>query len=187
MKTIFFILFVMFTGSLFAQQVNRKEPSMKYHMYVAVSGDQKLLRYDMDPIPAISRLLKNFPPKAALVPLCTDPRQKYLYAALRRSKELVTYKIDPETGALEHVATAPFDGGSCYISTDKTGRYLFSAYYGEGAVAINAIDKNGAVLAPHRQWIPTDEHAHCFFSRSLQSIPVCAAYDAGQCYLSIYV
>ena len=46
---------------------------------------------------------------------------------------------------------------------NKTGRYLFSAYYGEGAVAINAIDKNGAVLAPHRQWIPTDEHAHCFF------------------------
>ena len=52
MKTIFFaftISFVMLTGSLFAQQFNRKEPSMKYHMYVAVSGDKKLLRYDMDP------------------------------------------------------------------------------------------------------------------------------------------
>ena len=167
MKTIFFALtisFVMFTGSLFAQQSNRKEPSMKYHMYVAVSKDKKLLRYDMDPDTGDLTLVEELPAKGGIGPLCTDPRQKYLYAALRQSKELVTYKIDPGTGALEHVATAPFDGGSCYISTDKTGRYLFSAYYGEGAVAINAIDKDGAVLAPHRQWIPTDEHAHCFFS-----------------------
>ena len=152
MKTILFLLFVMFTGSLFAQQFNRKEPSMKYHMYVAVSGDQKLLRYDMDPDTGDLTLIEELPAKGGIGPLCTDPRQKYLYAALRRSKELVTYSIDPGTGALEHIATAPFDGGSCYISTDKTGRYLFSAYYGEGAVAINAIDKNGAVLAPHRQW-----------------------------------
>ena len=136
---------------------------MKYHMYVAVSKDQKLLRYDMDADTGDLTLVEEISAKGGIGPLCTDPRQKYLYAALRSSKELVTYGIDPETGALDHIATVPFDGGSCYISTDKTGRYLFSAYYGEGAVAVNAIDNNGAVLAPHRQWIPTAEHAHCFF------------------------
>lgn len=166
MKTFCFALLVSYialVGNAYAQPPNRKESAMKYHMYVAVSKDQKLLRYDMDADTGDLTLVEEVPAKGGIGPLCTDPRQKYLYAALRSSKELVTYGIDPETGALDHIATVPFDGGSCYISTDKTGRYLFSAYYGEGAVAVNAIDNNGAVLAPHRQWIPTDEHAHCFF------------------------
>lgn len=169
LKTCLYILIafgIILTNNLYAQNKtnsNRKENLMKYHMYVAVSGDKKLLRYDMDPENGDLTLVEEIPVEGGIGPLCTDPRQKFLYAALRSSKELATYNIDPETGALELIASVPINGGSCYISTDKTGRYLFSAYYGEGAVAINAIDENGAVLAPHRQWIPTEGHAHCFY------------------------
>lgn len=154
---------VTFMGNVFAQQSKRKDPIMKYHMYVAVSGDEKLLRYDMDPETGDLTLIEEMVAEGGIGPLCTDPQQTRLYAALRSAKELATYTIDGETGALERIASVPIDGGSCYISTDKTGRYLFSAYYREGAVAVNAIDDDGSVLAPHRQWIPTEEHAHCFF------------------------
>ena len=167
MKIAFYVFItfcVTLTGNLFAQQSNRKDHLMKYHMYVAVSGDQKLLRYDMDTETGNLTLIEEIPAEGGIGPLCTDPQKTRLYASLRSSKELATYKIDRETGALEHISSVPMNGGSCYISTDKTGRYIFSAYYGEGAVAINAIDDNGAVLAPHRQWIPTAEHAHCFFT-----------------------
>ena len=131
MKAICFALLVSsiaLMGNVSAQPPNRKESAMKYHMYVAVSGDRKLLRYDMDAETGDLTRVEEVPAKGGIGPLCTDPRQKYLYAALRSSKELVTYGIDPETGALAHIATVPFGGGSCYISTDKTGRYLFSAY-----------------------------------------------------------
>ena len=136
---------------------------MKYHMYVAVFGDQKLLRYDMEPDTGDLTLMEEILARGGIGPLCTNPQQTRIYAALRSSKELATYSIDSETGALEHLSSVPGDGGSCYISTDQTGRYIFSAYYGEGAVAVNALDENGIVVAPHRQWIPTEGHAHCCF------------------------
>ena len=72
MKTHFYTILclcITITGSLYAQNEtnrNRKEISMKYHMYVAVSGDKKLLRYDMDPDSGDLTLIEEIPQKAAL-------------------------------------------------------------------------------------------------------------------------
>lgn len=134
---------------------------MKYHMYVAIAGDQKILRFDLDPTTGDLSSVGDVTVDGGVGPLCTDPQQKYLYAGLRSTKKLSSFNIDPKTGDLELINTIPFDSDPCFLSTDRTGRYLFSAYYGAGAAAVNAIDDNGAVLGPHRQWIPTAGHAHC--------------------------
>ena len=159
-----FALCCLLTTTLHAQRdvsVHRKETPMKFHMYVALSGDQKILRFDLDPETGDLTAVGEVSVDGGVGPLCMDPQKKYLYAGLRSTKKLSSFAINPETGALDLISTVPFDSDPCFLSTDRTGRYLFSAYYGAGAAAVNAIDDNGAVLGPHRQWIATAGHAHC--------------------------
>lgn len=134
---------------------------MKYHMYVASAGEQKILRYDLNPDTGNLTSTGEVEVDGAVGPLCTDPQQQYLYAGLRSTKKVSSFKIDPETGALELINTVDFDSDPCYLSTDRTGRYLFSSYYSAGVAAVNALDGTGAVTSPHRQWIETAGHAHC--------------------------
>ncbi|MDA0711743.1 MAG: lactonase family protein [bacterium] len=134
---------------------------MKYHLYVANSSDEKILRYELDPETGDLTPVGEVAVEGGVGPLCTDPQQQYLYAGLRSTKKVSSFSIDPVSGALELINTVDLDGDPCYLSTDRTGRYLFSAYYGAGVIAVNALDSTGAVTTPHRQWIPTAAHAHC--------------------------
>jgi 6-phosphogluconolactonase len=134
---------------------------MKFHMYVAISGEQKILRYALDPETGDLTPVGEVAVDGGGGPLCTNPQQKYLYAGLRSTKKVSSFHIDADTGALELINTVDLDGDPCYLSTDLTGRYLFSSYYGAGVVAVNALDSTGAVTSPHRQWIKTAGHAHC--------------------------
>jgi 6-phosphogluconolactonase len=134
---------------------------MIYHMYVAISGDQKILRYDLDPETGALTPVGEVDVDGGVGPLCTNPQQQYLYAGLRSTKKVSSFAIDQTSGALEHINTVDFDSDPCYLSTDRTGRYLFSSFYSAGVVAVNALDSTGAVTAPHRQWITTKGHAHC--------------------------
>ena len=138
-----------------------KEHPMKYHMYVAIAGDEKILRFDLNPDTGALKSVGEVDVDGGVGPLCTDPQQQYLYAGLRSTKKVSSFTIDQETGALELINTVDFDSDPCYLSTDRTGRYLFSSYYSAGVVAVNALDGTGAVTSPHRQWIKTAGHAHC--------------------------
>jgi 6-phosphogluconolactonase len=130
-------------------------------MYVANSGEQKILRYDLNPETGALTLVGEVEVDGAVGPLCTNPQKQYLYAGLRSTKKVSSFSIDQKTGALELINTVDFDSDPCYLSTDRTGRYLFSSYYSAGVVAVNALDSTGAVTTPHRQWIKTAGHSHC--------------------------
>ena len=95
-----------------------------------------------------------------VMPLATSPDKKYLYATVR-SKPFTahTFAIDAKTGALKPVATGPLAESFPYVSTDKTGKYLFGASYGGHLVSVNPIGADGKVGEP-LQVIPTARNAH---------------------------
>ena len=157
----------------------RKDSIMKYHLYVANSSDEKILRYELDPETGDLTPVGEVAVEGGVGPLCTDPQQQYLYAGLRSTKKVSSFSIDPVSGALELINTVDLDGDPCYLSTDRTGRYLFSAYYGAGVIAVNALDSTGAVTTPHRQWIPT--------SGSIQSVRVRTAHHVTQCDFPVHL
>jgi 6-phosphogluconolactonase len=160
--TLTIALISLYTSIGYAQVTpGRKESQMKYHMYVAIAGEQKILRYALNPETGALKSVGEVEVDGAVGPLCTNPQQKYLYAGLRSTKKVSSFSIDAETGALELINTVDFDSDPCYLSTDRTGRYLFSSYYSAGVVGVNALDGTGAVTSPHRQWIKTGGHAHC--------------------------
>src|SRR5215213_9961633 len=66
-----------------------------------------------------------------VMPMAASPDRRYLYAGVRSKPYAAhAFAIDPATGALKAVAAGTLAESFPYISTDRTGRYLFGASYG---------------------------------------------------------
>jgi 6-phosphogluconolactonase len=89
-----------------------------------------------------------------------DPKQQFLYAGLRASCQMASLRIDPQTGSLSLLGTIPLGSDPCFISVDRTGRYLLASYYGAGYVSVHAIDDHGALLPEPVEWTATAPKAH---------------------------
>jgi 6-phosphogluconolactonase len=95
------------------------------------------------------------------LPLAVSPDKKRLFAGLRNEPySVVTFAIDAKTGKLRSVGPGPLADSMAYISTDRTGKFLFSASYGGNKIAVNPIGSDGVVQAA-QQIMPTQPNAHC--------------------------
>ncbi len=115
--------------------------------------------------------------------LSVDPHHRYLYAVNelktlegRVCGAVSAFSTNPETGQLTFLNKKPSLGGfPCYVTMDKTGKYVLVANYVSGNVPVYAIQKDGELgavtdLVQHdasihnsRQWNKNEEgpHAHC--------------------------
>src|SRR2546429_4163653 len=83
-----------------------------------------------------------------VMPMTVSPSKKYLYAVIRsQPTRVLTYAIDPATGALTQKASAPLPDSMPYVSSDRTGRYLFTASYGGDKRAVSPIGENRLLQA----------------------------------------
>jgi 6-phosphogluconolactonase len=87
--------------------------------------------------------------------LAVHPSGKYLYAVnetdhfgAQKSGAVSFFAIDPKTGKLALLNRASTQGaGPCYISLDKTGKFVLVANYDGGSIAVFPIREDGS-LAP---------------------------------------
>ncbi|MGK4277538.1 beta-propeller fold lactonase family protein, partial [Escherichia coli] len=71
------------------------------------------------------------------MPMAVSPDKKHLYAVVRSQPlRVLTYAIDQASGALAQKASAPLPDSMPYVSTDRTGRWLFTASYGGDKLAV---------------------------------------------------
>jgi 6-phosphogluconolactonase len=129
------------------------------YVYVSNAEDGNIGMYTLE---SDGTLKPGAPVEAGklVMPMSVSPDKHYLYAAVRtKPYSAVTYSIDRKTGALKQLSKGPLAESFPYISTDKTGRYLFGAGYGGNLVSVNAIGKDGKVSEP-LQVIPTARNAH---------------------------
>ncbi|MCC6776114.1 MAG: lactonase family protein [Hyphomicrobiales bacterium] len=93
-------------------------------------------------------------------PLAVSPDKRFLFVVLRNQPWSVrTFAIDRATGRLEYLGHGPLADNTCYISTDKTGRFLLSASYQGNKLAVNRIGPDG-IVQPAHQVIPTEPKSH---------------------------
>jgi len=93
---------------------------------------------------------------------------------------VLTYAIDPATGALTQKASAPLPDSMPYVSTDRTGRYLFTASYGGDKLAVSPIGEDGLVEAEAIQVIPTGRNAHSILPDRSNKFVYAATLGANQ-------
>ncbi len=135
---------------------------MAFYVYVSISGEGKALRFALDPADGRLELLGETAAPGRPAPMAASPDRQFVYVGRRDDLEVSSYRLIPDSGELELIVTAGLESDPCYIATDRTGRYLLSAYYNAGHAAVHAIGADGAVTGPPVEWVATGTGAHCF-------------------------
>ena len=133
---------------------------MPYYMYVAVQGDDKISVFTIDP-----QTGKLTPQDEVSVPggpftLAISPDRRFLYAGFRETPQISSFQIDQANGGLAHNGTVSLEAWPAYISTDRKGKFVLSAYYRSGHAAVHPIGGDGSVGAPPIEWLATATGAH---------------------------
>jgi 6-phosphogluconolactonase len=136
--------------------------SMTTVMYVSLQGDDKILRFAVDPASGdLDRLGETAVPGGP-APMAVDPSQRVLHVARRGECRFSSFRIDQRTGDLGLIGTVALPTDPCFIATDRRGRFLLSAYYEGKGLAVHPIGADGAVTDPPVERRETARGAHCF-------------------------
>lgn len=108
--------------------------------------------------------------------LAIHPNQRYLYAVMEdplalgnlrdKASFVRAFAINRATGKLGLLNTVPSNGGSsCYISVDKSGKFVMIANYTTGSVTVRRVEDDGSLgeqtsFMQHTGKGPTGPHAH---------------------------
>lgn len=133
---------------------------MQTHVYLSIAGEKRIAIYTYDVSDGAITFQENVNVSGSPGPLTLSPCGNYLYAGLRSSREIATFSINQDSKQLTLLRTTQLDADTCYIATDKTGRFLLSAYYGAGKVTVHSIADDKTVQGEPIQTIETAPHAH---------------------------
>lgn len=130
-------------------------------VYVANADSREIYVAHLDHASGGVTVIQKAAVPGTVMPLAISPNRTFLYAGLRSEPFAAsTLGIEPGTGMLNLVSTVPLPDNMAYISTDKTGRYLFGASYPGDKISVNPIGPEGLVEAQPVQVEPTASHPH---------------------------
>lgn len=118
-----------------------------YFVYVSVEASNAIEVYAMDPETGALEKKTAVAVPGGPAPLALSPDRKVLYVSQRPAKTLSAFAVNRATGALALLNTVTAPENAVYIATDRTGKYLLSAYYGGARMAIHPIAGDGKLAA----------------------------------------
>jgi len=101
---------------------------MPYYMYVSLQDEDKILVFTMDAETGTLTPQGEVSVSGGPSPLTMGPDRKVLYVGHRNVPEISSFRIDPDTGGLTQSGTVSPEAPPTFLSTDRTGRFLLSAY-----------------------------------------------------------
>ncbi|MEZ4860936.1 MAG: lactonase family protein [Caldilineaceae bacterium] len=135
---------------------------MNYVAYIALGGEDAILRFAMNPADGSLTLQELLSLAGSPGPLAVDPTQQRLYVGLRSTSELVSFQIERPTGVLRPFGPAAhLDTDPCYLSIDRSGRFLLAAYYRGGKATVHPLATDGSIGAEAVCTVKTLPYAHC--------------------------
>ena len=130
-------------------------------VYITLQGDHKIAIYNLNSENGNLTHQEDVSVPGGPAPFAISPTKTKAYVGLRDDLKMASYDIDKTSGSLTCSGTVELESDPCYVSVDKTGRHLLSAYYAAGHIAVHPIDQNGAVGGAPTEWISTRHRAHC--------------------------
>ena len=124
-------------------------------VYVANADSREIIVLCMNGSGALFEV-KRVPVAGMVMPLAIAPSRKFLYASLRSEPfSVACFAVDCASGLLAFLSATRLPDQMCYITTDKTGRFLLGASYQGSLIAVHAIGADGLVQAdPRRRFGP---------------------------------
>jgi 6-phosphogluconolactonase len=126
-----------------------QEQGSGFLVYVSNSGNNEIIVLKMASTSKPPDVVQTIAVKDAAVggvstPLAITPDCRFLYMALRTTPlPLVSFSIDQKDGRLTQLGSARLPATTPYISTDRSGRYLFCASNPGATVSITRIGSDG--------------------------------------------
>ena len=153
----------------------------KTYVYVSNAQDGNIDAFVMDMSTGALTPVGKAEAAKLVMPMAVSPSKKHLYAVVRSQPvRVLTYAIDAATGGLTQKASAPLPDSMPYVSTDQTGRFLFTASYGGDKIAVSPIGENGLIEAEAIQVIPTGRNAHSILPDRSNKFVYAATLGANQ-------
>jgi 6-phosphogluconolactonase len=134
--------------------------STGFHMYVSYQDDDKVSIYRVDRSSGDVALQEDVAMTGGPAPMALSPNQQVLHVGLRGSQQLASYRVNQDTGGLSAIGSVPLQGEPVYLSTDRTGRFVLSAYYYQSTAGVHAVGSDGAATLPPVEWRMTAHGAH---------------------------
>ena len=131
-----------------------------YHAYVSLQDDDKISIFTVEPATSKLAWQEDVAVNGGPAPLAIDPSRNFLYVGRRGIQEISSYRIDQRTGGLSLIGTTPLQGEPVYVATDRTGKFVLSAYYYQSTAAVHAVDRHGVATFPPVEWHYTAGGAH---------------------------
>ena len=152
--------------------------------YVSLSGEERIALY------SVAASTGKWTPRGhvrhAGLPgsLASSPSGSFLFAAIRGKGQLASFRRDSKTGQLTHLNTVSGGADPAFVTVDKSGKYLLTAYYVAAKVTVHRIQKDGRISTRPLQTIETADKSARHSARSDQPVGVCSAHRS-ECHLSI--
>jgi 6-phosphogluconolactonase len=133
---------------------------MACYMYVSLQDDDKIAVFTMDAGTGKLTPTSEVPVPGGPSPLAIRPDRNVLYVGHRGSSAISSFRIDQDTGGLSQNGTVALEAAPTFLSTDRTGRFVLSAYYQGAHAAVHPVGDDGGVGDPPIVWLETATGAH---------------------------
>ena len=134
---------------------------MPCSLYVGLQDEDKIAVYAIDDASGQLTRQAEVPAPGGPSVMAISPDRRVLYVGHRNQPAISSFRIDRNTGGLTPLGTVSAEHAPTFLATDRTGRYLLSAYYQGGYAAVHPLGPDGAVGASPigRQTTATGAHA----------------------------
>ncbi|MBL7113485.1 MAG: lactonase family protein [Bacteroidales bacterium] len=165
---------------LISCQIRTPDASEKIKFYVGAADrnlENSIVFCELDLTTGELTKVDSFPGTKSSSYLALSPDNKFLYALNsetgpdNKTQQVTSFSVNPETGALKLLNSQSSEGsGACHISVHPSGKYVFTANYSSGTIAVHPVNEDGSLaeasdVKQHEGTGPDEErqeaaHAH---------------------------
>jgi 6-phosphogluconolactonase len=133
---------------------------MPTYLYVSLQDEDKIRIFTMDAATGHLTPQGEVPLAGGPSTLTISPDRQVLYTGSRNAPAISSFRIAPDTGGLAPSGTVVAEAGPTFLATDRSGRFLLSAYYQGAHVEVHPLGADGTVGAPACDRLDTAQGAH---------------------------
>ena len=123
-------------------------------LYISVASEDRIAVFrrsldncSLEALPHLDCHIEGSPGAMCHMRLPSGHQRMYCVCSRGGVPGVATVAVDEQTGGLVELGWAPaaFDDFASYLSTDRSGSFLFSAYYSAGGCAVHRILADGTI------------------------------------------
>lgn len=139
---------------------------MPQALYVCLQDENKIAVFAIDAESGQLSPRAEVPLAGGPSVMALSPDRQKVYVGTRTEPAISTYEIDQGTGSLTLQGSAATKHAPTFLSPDRTGKYLLSAYYQGGLVAVHPIEPDGTIGTQ-----PIDQHETAVGAHAISTDP----------------